>query len=114
MRNGLVTGAFPAADDRSGIVIGRLADNLSLASMTAARPDRDQCWRQAVEGVFTVRGIFSTGVVTCDESALFMPLARAQAFRAPTATPAPSSPCWTTRPTPLPWRRRWQAPASPP
>ncbi|MEZ4708339.1 MAG: ABC transporter permease [Caldilineaceae bacterium] len=81
LRDGLVAGAFPAADDRSGIVIGqRLADNLGLrvddsVSLTVINADGEP-----VEGVFTVRGIFSTGVVTYDESALFMPLAKAQAF----------------------------------
>ena len=32
------------------------------------------------EGIFTVRGIFSTGVVSYDDSSVFMPLAQAQAF----------------------------------
>ncbi|MCB9152075.1 MAG: ABC transporter permease [Caldilineaceae bacterium] len=81
LRAGLVAGAFPAADDRSGIVIGqRLANNLGLhvddnVSLTVVNADGEP-----VEGAFTVRGIFSTGVVTYDESALFMPLAKAQAF----------------------------------
>jgi len=32
------------------------------------------------EGIFTIRGLFNTGIPSYDDSALFMPLAKAQAF----------------------------------
>ena len=58
----------------------RLANSLQLSvddkvSLTVVNGDGE-----AVEGIFTIRGIFSTGVVTYDENALFMPLSKAQAF----------------------------------
>jgi ABC-type lipoprotein release transport system permease subunit len=77
----MVAGAYLTPDDRSGILIGqRLADNLGLSvddkvSLTVINADG-----APEEGIFTVRGIFSTGIVTYDENALFLPLAKAQAF----------------------------------
>ena len=81
IRSGIVAGAWLAADDRDGVLIGRgLADSLkvgagqkvSLAIVTAdGQPD---------EGIFTIRGLFSTGIPGYDESAVFMTLDKAQAF----------------------------------
>jgi ABC-type lipoprotein release transport system permease subunit len=77
----MVSGHFLTADDRSGILIGkRLADSLGLGegdTVSAAiinsdgRPDEAQ---------FTIRGVYETGVFSYDDSALLMPLAKAQAF----------------------------------
>lgn len=81
LQQGLVAGSYLVPDDRSGILIGqRLADNLHLTvdsnvSLTVVNADGEP-----EEGIFTVRGIFDTGVVTYDENALFLPLAKAQAF----------------------------------
>ncbi len=81
LQTGMTTGAYLTADDRNGILIGqRLADNLGLrvddkVSLTVINADG-----APEEGIFTVRGIFTTGVVTYDENALFMPIAKAQAF----------------------------------
>ncbi|HRW05341.1 MAG TPA: ABC transporter permease [Caldilineaceae bacterium] len=80
-QSGLIAGAYLTPDDRSGILIGqRLANNLRLSvddnvSLTAINADG-----VPEEGIFTVRGIFNTGIVTYDENALFMSLAKAQAF----------------------------------
>jgi ABC-type lipoprotein release transport system permease subunit len=81
IREAMVAGEFLQPDDRNGILIGqRLADSLgvgvghrvNLALVTAdGQPD---------EGIFTVRGLFSTGIVSSDEGAIFMPLSKAQAF----------------------------------
>jgi ABC-type lipoprotein release transport system permease subunit len=81
VRESLVAGEFLTPDDRDGIVIGkRLADSLGIGvgrkvSLTIINADG-----QADEGIFTIRGIFSTGIVSYDESSVFMPLAKAQAF----------------------------------
>lgn len=81
IRAAMVAGAFPEADDRTGIVIGkRLADSLQLsvgrnASLTIVNGDG-----QANEGVFTVRGLFATGIPGYDESAALLPLSKAQAL----------------------------------
>ena len=80
VRNGLVAGEFLAADDRSGILVGkRLAESMGLqpgskVSLTVIDADG-----QPQEQVYTVRGLFSSGAVSYDESAVFMPLAKAQA-----------------------------------
>lgn len=78
---GMVAGSYLTPDDRSGILIGqRLAENLSVTiddniSLTVINADGDP-----EEAIFTIRGIFNTGVVTYDENALLMPLSKAQAF----------------------------------
>jgi ABC-type lipoprotein release transport system permease subunit len=77
----MVAGEFLTPDDRSGVIIGqRLADTLGLAvgqnvSLTAVNSDGEP-----EEGLFTIRGLFSTGVVAYDDSTVFMPLSKAQAF----------------------------------
>lgn len=89
IRDALVAGEFLAPDDRSGILLGkRLADSLGIpvgqkVSLTLVDADG-----QPEEGIFTVRGLFSTGVPTYDDSSVFMPLAKAQAF---TQTPGRAS-----------------------
>jgi ABC-type lipoprotein release transport system permease subunit len=81
VRAGLVGGSFLAADDRSGIMIGqRLATDLGLGvgrdvSLTVVDSDG-----QADEGIFTVRGLFSTGIPVYDEGTVLMPLSKAQVF----------------------------------
>ncbi len=80
-REALVGGDFLQNDDRSGILIGkRLADSLGLGlgddvSLAIVNSDGEPD-----EGIFTIRGIFSTGVFIYDDSAVFMPLSKAQAF----------------------------------
>jgi len=82
-RSGMVDGQFLQADDREGILIGQtLAEKLSLLVndrvnllMTTSNGDVD-------EQLFTVRGIYSTRIPSYDESTVFMPLAKAQAFTA--------------------------------
>jgi ABC-type lipoprotein release transport system permease subunit len=81
IRAALVDGAFLAPDDRSGILIGKsLADSMNigvgqkvnLAIVNSdGRPD---------EGIFTIRGLFATGIPTYDQGAALMPLSKAQAF----------------------------------
>ncbi len=81
IRQAIVAGDFLAADDREGILIGkRLADNLGLSvGQRASLVIIDGDGRPA-EAAFTIRGAFSTGIPAYDESAAFMPLAKAQAF----------------------------------
>jgi ABC-type lipoprotein release transport system permease subunit len=81
IREAMETGEFLAADDRSGILIGkRLAGSLGLGAgdkVSLAVVDGDG---EGIEGIFTIRGIFSTGVFGYDDGAVFMPLSKAQAF----------------------------------
>ncbi|MCC6455311.1 MAG: ABC transporter permease [Caldilineaceae bacterium] len=81
IRGAMVAGEFLQADDRGGIVIGqRLAQTMGIVlgqevNLTVINADG-----QPDEANFTVRGLFATGIPGYDESAVFMPLARAQAF----------------------------------
>lgn len=81
IRESLVKGEFPSADQRGVILIGkRLADNLGVTVgqkvyLTVGNPDGS-----ADEGNFTVVGLYTTGVPNYDQSAVFMPLAQMQAF----------------------------------
>jgi len=81
IQESMVAGAFLTPDDRSGIVIGkRLADDLGIAvdqkvSLSVVNADGEP-----EEGIFTIRGLFSTGFPAYDQGTVFMPLAKAQAF----------------------------------
>lgn len=80
-REGLTAGQFLEPDDRGGILIGRrLAESLGLnigmdisllVSTANEQPD---------ETIFTVRGLFDTGVPAYDEMTVLLPLDKAQAF----------------------------------
>jgi len=81
IRSGVTAGEWLSPDDRDGILIGRvLAEELGVSAgqkvnltvvNSDGRPD---------EGTFTIRGLFSTGIPGYDQSAVFMPLDKAQAF----------------------------------
>jgi ABC-type lipoprotein release transport system permease subunit len=89
IREGMVAGQFLTADDRDGILIGqRLADSLSVGVGQRVNLAVVNAEGQPDQGIFTIRGLFSTGVLGYDESAVFMPLAKAQAF---TRTPGRAS-----------------------
>lgn len=81
IRDAMVAGAFLTPDDRSGILLGqRLAQMLGVAvgqdvSLTVINADGEPD-----EALFTVRGLFASGVPSYDEGSLFMPLSKAQAF----------------------------------
>jgi ABC-type lipoprotein release transport system permease subunit len=81
IREALVAGAFLAPDDRSGLLMGqRLAKSLGLAvgdrvSLVVSTADQ-----QPDEALFTVRGLYTTGVASYDETRIFLPLSKAQAF----------------------------------
>ena len=81
IRTGVVAGDWLAPDDREGILIGRgLADNLGVGvgqkvNLTLVNSDG-----RPDEGTFTIRGLFSTGIPSYDQSAVFMPLDKARAF----------------------------------
>ncbi len=81
IRKAMVAGDFLSADDRDGVLIGqRLAQSMNIGvgrdvSLTVVDADG-----QADDGIFTVRGLFSTGVPSYDEGTVLMPLSKAQAF----------------------------------
>jgi ABC-type lipoprotein release transport system permease subunit len=80
-RQGLVSGEFPAADDRTGILIGfPLAENLGLKVGDQLNLLVNTSNGTVDEQLFIVRGIFTTGVSTYDRGIVLLPLAKAQTF----------------------------------
>lgn len=81
IRAGLAAGEYLLPDDRSGVLLGqRLAeslgvgvgDQISLLVNTADEaPD---------EAIFSIRGLYATGVPVYDDTTIFLPLSKAQAF----------------------------------
>jgi ABC-type lipoprotein release transport system permease subunit len=81
IREALVTGNFIAPDDREGIVIGkRLAESLGVTVGQRLNLVVDTSDQQTDQAIFTIRGLFYTGVPSYDETRVFMPLPKAQAF----------------------------------
>ncbi len=81
VRESMTAGAFIAPDDRSGVLIGEpLAKMLGLQVGSNVSLTIVDAEGQADEGVFTVAGLFATGIPTYDESAVLMPLSKAQAL----------------------------------
>jgi ABC-type lipoprotein release transport system permease subunit len=80
-REGLVAGEFLAPDDRSGVLISqRLAKSLGLTAGDDVSLLINTSGEQPDEATFTIRGLYDTGIPAFDESTIFLPLAKAQAF----------------------------------
>lgn len=78
---GLVEGHVPAPDERGQIMIGlRLAKNLGIGVGSRISLFVGQSEGDPAEGIFTVGGIYNTGIPTYDETTIIMPLSQAQAF----------------------------------
>lgn len=81
IQEALVAGDFLRPDDRGGVLIGkRLADTMGIGLGQDINLTVVNANGEADEATFAVRGFFSTGIPGYDESAVFMPLSRAQAF----------------------------------
>jgi ABC-type lipoprotein release transport system permease subunit len=80
-RAGVVEGTWLTPDDRDGIMIGRvLAEELGVSAGQKVNLTLVNSNGRPDEGSFTIRGLFSTGIPGYDQSAVFMPLDKAQAF----------------------------------
>jgi ABC-type lipoprotein release transport system permease subunit len=80
-REGLLEGSFITPDDREGIMIGRpLARKFNLKAGDQVSLLVNKSEGDVDEQMFTVRGIYTTNTVGYDESSVFMPLVKAQAF----------------------------------
>jgi ABC-type lipoprotein release transport system permease subunit len=81
IRQGMLTGEYLTIEDRDGVLIGnKLADELgvdagSKISLLVSTSDGE-----TDEDIFTVRGTFSTGVVSYDSGTVYIPLPKAQAI----------------------------------
>jgi ABC-type lipoprotein release transport system permease subunit len=83
IRAGVTSGQWLAPDDRDGILIGRLlAEELGVSAGQKVNLTLVNADGRPDEGTFTIRGLFSTGIPSYDQSAVFMPLDKAQAFTA--------------------------------
>jgi ABC-type lipoprotein release transport system permease subunit len=81
IRAGVVAGEWLSPDDRDGILIGRgLAESLGVSAGQKVNLTLVNSDGRPDEGTFTIRGLFSTGIPSYDQSAVFMPLDKAQAF----------------------------------
>ncbi|MGB2910876.1 MAG: FtsX-like permease family protein [Anaerolineales bacterium] len=81
IRQGIVTGEYLAADDRDGVLIGKnLADSLGIGAGSKISLLVGTSDDEIDEDIFTVRGVFSTGVLTYDESTVYLALSKAQAI----------------------------------
>ena len=81
VRDGMVAGEYLTADARGQILLGqRLADDMGITAgqrVSLAMGDADG---QVNEDIFTVAGVFNTGILSYDQNTVIMPLAQAQAF----------------------------------
>ena len=81
IRQGIVAGEYLAADDRDGVLIGKnLADSLGIGAGSKISLLVGTSDDEIDEDIFTVRGVFSTGVLTYDESTVYLALSKAQAI----------------------------------
>lgn len=80
-KDGLLSGAWLASDDHSGILIGQtLANKLSLKTGDSINLLSNTSNGEVDQQPFTVRGIFTTHTPSFDQGSIFMPLAKAQAL----------------------------------
>ena len=80
-RQGVIAGDFLMPDDRDGILVGKpLADKFGLEPGAQVNLLINTSDGSVDEQLFTVRGIYSTNTSAYDQSAVFMPLAKAQTF----------------------------------
>jgi ABC-type lipoprotein release transport system permease subunit len=81
IQEAMVAGEFLPSAERNGIVIGRrLADSLGVGVGQRVNVALVNADGQPDEGIFTIVGLFATGIVNTDEGAAYMPLDKAQAF----------------------------------
>jgi ABC-type lipoprotein release transport system permease subunit len=81
IRQCIVAGEYLQMDDRDGVLIGaKLAKDLDLEAGSKINLLVNTSDGETDEDVFTVRGLFSTGVVSYDAGTVYLPLPKAQAI----------------------------------
>jgi len=81
IRQGLTAGEYLTVDDRDGILIGRkLAEELGISAGSKVSLLVGTSDGGMDEDIFTVRGVFATGLVIYDAGTVYMPLPKAQAI----------------------------------
>ncbi len=80
-KDGLVSGDFPAADDREGVMIGkRLADQLKIDTGDTINLMVNTSNGDVAQQPFIVRGIFAIQTPAYDDGVVFLPMSKAQAI----------------------------------
>ena len=81
IRDGLAAGEYLQPDDRSGVLLGqRLAESLGVAVGDQISLLVNTADEAPDEATFTIRGLYATGVPVYDDTTIFLPLSKAQAF----------------------------------
>jgi ABC-type lipoprotein release transport system permease subunit len=81
IRQAIVDGEYLDIDDREGVLIGRkLAEELGIAPGSRVSQLVGTSDGEMDEDIFTVRGVFATGLVVYDSGTVYMPLPKAQAI----------------------------------
>jgi ABC-type lipoprotein release transport system permease subunit len=81
IRDGLAAGEYLQPDDRSGVLLGqRLAESLGMAVGDQISLLVNTADGEPDEATFTIRGLYATGVPVYDDTTIFLPLSKAQAF----------------------------------
>jgi len=81
IRDGIVAGEYLEVEDRDGVLIGeKLASDLGLGPGSNISLLVNTSDGGTDEDIFTVRGVFDTGVVSYDAGTVYMPLPKAQAI----------------------------------
>jgi ABC-type lipoprotein release transport system permease subunit len=81
IRDGVVAGEYLQPDDRSGVLLSeRLAKSLGLTAGDQISLLVNTADEAPDEAIFTIRGVYDTGVPVYDDTTIFLPLSKAQAF----------------------------------
>ncbi len=81
VRDGMIAGEYLAADSRGQILLGeRLANDMEIGVGERVSLTMGDADGQVNEDIFTVAGLFNTGIISYDQNTVLMPLAQAQAF----------------------------------
>ncbi len=81
IREGIIAGQYLEVDDRDGVLIGdKLAEDLGVSAGSKISLLVNTSDGKTDEDIFTVRGVFSTGIVSYDAGTVYMPLSKAQAI----------------------------------
>jgi ABC-type lipoprotein release transport system permease subunit len=79
--DGLVAGEYLSAGDREGVLLGQaLAEKLGLKPGDPVNLMINTSNGEVDEQVFTIRGLYATGITSYDKTTVIMPLAKVQAI----------------------------------